>query len=399
MDVLTTEAFKGLEIKNQKAFQQFEKCGIPDKTWERWQYTDISKKYPAPKKIALENNTEVKVDEVPFTHQVVFLNGHLQNSNLPEGVSLEECSIDSWDQENPMDCLNASFCEKSYKLNVKRNTVVKDPIILIQTYSSQSEEMGLSRLQIHVEAFAELSLVEYSISSAGREFVVNNSVRVRSDENSVVHFTQIQNFDVKIKSLGQLKIEVGKNALFYSTTVNLGADTNRQNILAELNDFGATAHLNGVFALTGSQHNDVYTQIHHNRPNTYSHQLYKGILDQESRGVFAGMIYVPKDSQKINSEQLSKNILLSKKARIHTLPMLEIYADDVKCAHGATVGQLSEDEIFYLTSRGIKEEKAKKLLCQGFGIEALEEIKGAELRKWVTDIVLKKLEQEDFGHF
>jgi len=396
VEVLSTKAFEKFEIKNAKAFEQFKKLGIPDKSWEGWQFTDISKKFWAPKSLVQNNTEQAKLIEAPFEHRVILNNGDLVSSNLPEGITLKEIETENWDTHNPIDTMNASFKTKTLLITVAKKTKVSTPILLMNRYTAQNNEMALTRIKTVVEDFAEVNFVEYS---DGDNAFYNCSHEILCHDNAITYYTQVQNFNDEAQALSNVNSEVGKDAHFYSLTINLGAKVHRQNINVNLNASGATAHLDGVFALTGSQHNDVYTTINHNQAHTYSFQLYKGILDQESRGVFSGLIHVPQDSQKINSEQLSKNLLLSKKARINTMPTLEVYADDVKCAHGATVGQLSEDEIFYLTSRGINEQKAKKLLCQGFGIEVIEKLKDQDLRQWLTKLLVNKLEEQDFGHF
>jgi Fe-S cluster assembly protein SufD len=396
VEVLSTKVFEKLKIENTKAFEQFKKLGIPNKKWEGWQFTDISKKFSAPHCLVQHNNENINTVELPFQHKIVLVNGEIISSSLPDGVILKEVDTEKWDNESPIDTLNASFKAKTLLLTVLKKTVIAEPIAIVNHYTAKINEMALTRIKTVIEDFAEISIIEYS---EGPEAFYNYSNEIICHDNSKVYYTQVQNFSEQAQALSSLSAQLGKNAQFFSLTINLGAKVQRQNINVDLNEDGATASIDGVFALTGTQHNDVYTRINHNHAHTYSNQLYKGILDQESRGVFSGLIYVPKDSQKINSEQLSKNLLLSKKARINTMPTLEVYADDVKCAHGATVGQLSEDEIFYLTSRGINVRKAKKLLCQAFGIEVIEKLKSENLRQWLTKLFVKKLDDQKFGHF
>src|SRR5690606_21635039 len=172
----------------------------------------------------------------------------------------------------------------------------------------------------------------------------------------------------------------------------------RKNLVLRLNEPGANGESYALFLTNEEEHSDVYTLIDHRAADTTSAQMAKGILDGNSRGVFTGKIFIRPDAQRVSSSQLNKNLLLSKKAQVHSQPQLEIFADDVKCSHGSTTGQLSDDEVFYFSARGIPSEKARTLLALGFGLEIVQKITNEEARNYLHEKVLKTLESKfDLG--
>jgi Fe-S cluster assembly protein SufD len=187
------------------------------------------------------------------------------------------------------------------------------------------------------------------------------------------------------------RADLGANAVYDATSINFGAALSRHSIDVRMDHEGAECSVDGLYMMDGSQHTDTHSVIDHRQPHCRSHQLYKGILDGKSRAVFNGKVFVRHGAQQTDARQTNKNLLLSKDARIDTKPQLEIFADDVKCTHGAAVGQLDEDEIFYLESRGIRTELARNLLTYGFAEEVIEKIRIDSIRRELDAAVLNRL--------
>ena len=186
------------------------------------------------------------------------------------------------------------------------------------------------------------------------------------------------------------RVIVEKDGNYQNVNLNLGSKTARYNIHLALTDTGAHASAHGLYALKDQQHCDVASYIHHIAPHTTSDQLYKGILNDSSRGIFTGMVRVEKDAQQIDAKQLNRSLLLSKKAHSNARPQLEIYADDVKCSHGHTTGQIQEDELFYFESRGIRKQKAKEMLARAFSYEVLLKISNSVIRSYLQNEMVKQ---------
>jgi Fe-S cluster assembly protein SufD len=212
------------------------------------------------------------------------------------------------------------------------------------------------------------------------------------DENSNVQYYKIQNEETNAYHVGTTQIFQERSSIFTSVTLSWGGSVIRNNLNSYLNGEGIECNYKGLYFLTGKQHVDNHTLADHANPNCHSNELYKGILADESDGVFNGKIMVRQDAQKTNAYQMNKNILLSNKASVNSKPQLEIYADDVKCSHGATTGQIDKEQLFYLKARGIGEKEGKKLLIFAFANEIIEDIDIPELKDYLVNKLNEKLE-------
>jgi Fe-S cluster assembly protein SufD len=213
-------------------------------------------------------------------------------------------------------------------------------------------------------------------------------------ENASVRHIKIINENIRSYHYGQLRVDQERDSRFQSLAFLFGNKLNRNNISIILNGSGCESLMDGVFAGHRNQHHDVHTLIHHASPHCRSHELYRGILADESSAVFSGKIHVHPDAQKTDALQSNNCLLLSDQATINTKPQLEIYADDVKCTHGATVGQLNEDQIYYLRSRGIPEKKARNILTYAFAREIIEQVETEEVRNYIDQLLLNRLEED-----
>ena len=214
-----------------------------------------------------------------------------------------------------------------------------------------------------------------------------------SDENAVLDHIKLQDESKSAFHIARMEVDQERNSNFTSNMISFGGDLSRNDFNTRFNNEGGNCQLNGLFMIDGNQLFDVHTMIDHAKPHCDSHEHYKGILDGKSRGVFNGKVMVRPDAQKTNAFQENNNIILSDSALINTKPQLEIFADDVKCSHGATIGQINEDALFYLKTRGIGDKTARGLLIHAFASEVVNSIKVEAIRNYLEEILTTKFNQ------
>jgi len=267
------------------------------------------------------------------------------------------------------------------------------PLELLFVSATGGEGMlALPRNLVLLRAGSQATLHERYMSASPARCLTNAVSEVVIEEDAKLHLGRLQEESERSFHIGGLFAEVGRNACLTTNVVTLGGALVRNDLVVNLNEEGAEVRLHGLYVADGRQHVDNHTQVFHNRPGTTSHECYKGILNGHARAVFRGHILVQPDAQQTDAVQNNHNLLLSPNAEVDTMPQLEIYADDVKCAHGASVGQLEEDAIFYLRSRGVGEMEAKQMLTRGFAAEVLEELEPPPLREYLQDRIDRLME-------
>ncbi|MEX1100231.1 MAG: Fe-S cluster assembly protein SufD, partial [Bacteriovoracaceae bacterium] len=263
------------------------------------------------------------------------------------------------------------------------------PLRIYHVYSGQRAKHASAHLHVAAKTNSQTSIMETHEQINEAENFINNATSFYLENNSKVVFVKAQDLNDYSSFVQNTRALVSRDARFESITIDAGAKLSRNNIWIELEQEGASCAAHGLYALQGERQSDTNSFIHHAKGHTESSQLYKGIMNDKSHGIFTGLIRVEKDAQLVTSDQLNKNLLLTKGAHAHSRPQLEIYADDVKCAHGSTTGQLSEEEVFYFESRGIPKEKARQLLAAAFANDVLLKIKSVSLRQAAQDLLSK----------
>ncbi|HXJ91409.1 MAG TPA: Fe-S cluster assembly protein SufD, partial [Terriglobia bacterium] len=290
--------------------------------------------------------------------------------------------------------LNTALFEDGAFIEVKPNTRVEKLIVLVFVTSSAAKpQMTHPRNLILVGAGAQASFVELHVGPPGHPYFKNAVTELVAGENAVVDYTRIQDEGTGGYHVGILQLEQARSSSVTTHTISIGSSLDREEARAVLNGEGAEALLHGLYVISGHQHVDNHTLIDHAKPHCSSREVYKGVLDGYAGGVFNGKIAVRQDAQKTDSKQSNKNLLLSENATINTKPQLEIYADDVKCTHGATIGQIDPEAVFYLRSRGIGLEEARNLLIQAFANDILNRIKFEPLRASLQRTLAARLGQ------
>jgi len=236
-----------------------------------------------------------------------------------------------------------------------------------------------------------VTIIESYRSPRGGNYFTDTVIDLALDTGARLEHIKVQRESNRAFHIAATNVELGPGSRYDSTTINLGAALSRHDIDVKMDHEGAECLVDGLYMVDGNQHTDTHSRIDHRQPHCSSQQLYKGILDGKSRAVFNGKVFVRHGAQQTVAQQTNKNLLLSNEARVDTKPQLEIFADDVKCAHGAAVGQLEPDEIFYLESRGIRPELARNLLTYGFAEEVIDKIKIDSIRRELDATVLNRL--------
>lgn len=402
---------RGLQSSNgplaslrRRGRERFAEVGFPTLRDEEWRFTSIApvtKVLWAPAPAVDLPDDAVAAVAIPGldSFRLVFVNGrfsekHSSLSGLPDGVwigSLESALTKHGDlikshlggyasmESHPFAALNGAFVRDGAFVLVHDDVVVPKPIELL-FLTSGNGVAAYPRNLIVGGANSEFSLAESYSATSDDEYLTVGITEVVAGPNARIDHYKLTRDSSRAFHFGITEVHQQRDSLFSSHSLTFGGRIVRNDVGTVLCAEGCTAILNGLYVTSDNQLVDNHTRIDHAKPHCESHELYKGILGGNSRGVFNGRIIVRPDAQKTNSKQTNKNLLLSKEALINTNPQLEIFADDVKCTHGATIGQLDADSLFYLRSRGIGTEESRAILTFAFANDLLERIKLPALR-------------------
>jgi Fe-S cluster assembly protein SufD len=285
--------------------------------------------------------------------------------------------------------LNTAFLEDGAFVSIARGKVVEEPIHLLFLSTTHGEgAVCHPRSLILAGEGSQATVIESYVGTGDDVYFTNAVTEIVAGPAAVVDHYKLQRESEEAFHVATLQVQQARNSTLSSHAVTLGGALVRNEVNAVLDDEGCTCTLNGLYLAAGRQHVDNHTVIDHARPRCTSHELYKGILDGQAHGVFNGKIYVRQDAQKTDAKQTNQTLLLSEDATINTKPQLEIYADDVKCTHGATVGQLDDEALFYLRTRGIDKEAARHLLTYAFANDVISRVKVAPVRAHLEEFFL-----------
>jgi Fe-S cluster assembly protein SufD len=424
------EQYQQLQSKNgssaltsieQNAFDAFNVLGIPTAKHEEWKYTRINnlfnKQYAFIPGGSATSVTANEIDAVRLpghkqANELVFVNG-LYSAALSVIRSaslivlfLDEAAAGEYKEivsthlghssnylKDGINALNTAFVHGGVFIHVRKGQSVEHPVYIYNITDARSENIfSQPRSLVHISENAQVQLVE-TYSTIGRcESFTNQVMEIVVEKDAMVEYYKIQNDDAHANQVSTTHIrQIGKSYT-HSVVISLNGGIVRNNLNLVLEAERCEAHLYGLYFPTGKTHIDNHTVVDNVKPHCLSNELYKGIMNDNATAVFNGKIFVQPLAQKTNAYQSNKNILLSDTASVNTKPQLEIFADDVKCSHGCTVGQLDEEGLFYLRSRGVSEKTAKSLLVHAFAIDILEHIKPEPVRKYVDQLIAERLE-------
>jgi Fe-S cluster assembly protein SufD len=404
LDQFTKQPSSPFQGLRQLGFARFTELGFPTTHDEEWRFTNVSP--VARGTFARAEASEVDVDALaPWSkgNRLVFVNGVLWHrpAGLCAGVQAGNLTPDAEHYlgkhaqlgDNPFVALNTAFLNEGAYVRVARGTVVEEPIQIVYITDAQAGRPvphTQPRALIVVGPEAQATIVETYVGTGA--YFTNAVTEILAAESAVVDHYKVTVEAPEAYHVATLHATLGRSTNFSSHSISLGGALIRNDAGATLSE-GTEATLNGLYIVTGTQHVDNHTAIDHARPHAMSHELYKGILDGKSGAVFNGRIMVRKDAQKTDSKQTNKNLVLSDEAVINTKPELQIFADDVRCTHGATIGQLDAESMFYLQSRGIGRSDARSLLTYAFAKDIIDRVKVPALRDSLERILFEKFHE------
>ncbi|MFT6557621.1 Fe-S cluster assembly protein SufD [Sneathiella sp.] len=384
----------------KEGLTRFSGLDFPHKRIEEWRYTNLAAltKPSANDSQAAKQTFAPLHGEFAADCEMVFIDGRFSAdasslSTLPEGVTLSNLASSlgtgavfnlEQDENRALMALNTAYMQDGFSLHVDDGVQLETVLVLTFRNSAKSDTGYHSRNLISLGRNASLTILERHEGEGA--YFANPVTRISLAEGATLEHYKLQNESVDAFHLALIDSEIAKGANYTNFCLSTGGRISRNELKSTIIGEDAESHLNGAYLMRGSQHTDTTTLTEHTVPKNTSSQIYKGVLDDKSHGVFQGKIHISEDAQQVTGDQLSKALLLSDYASVDCKPELEIYADDVKCSHGATSGELDEDALFYLQSRGISEERARKMLIEAFLGDVLETVKNQQVKEYFSTL-------------
>ncbi len=400
-----------------EAIKSFEDKGFPNKKDEAWKYTSLNKVLKEDYSVFSKEENALEYREVKKyfihdidTYKIVFIDGkyssHLSETthdgmdvclmsaalSKPKYHLIIENYFNKVANDDSLVSLNTAFSREGAFIHIPKNKLVEKPIQIVHfSTGNESALMLQPRNLIVVDENSHVQIIERHHSLTANPVLTNSVTEVFANKRAIVDYYKVQNDEQTASLIDNTYINQKQQSHVSVHTFAFGGKLIRNNLNFYQNGEGIDSTLKGITIIGDKQHVDHNTLVHHIEPNCESHQDYKGIFGDNATGVFNGKVVVEKEAQKTNAFQANNNILINDKATINTKPQLEIFADDVKCSHGCTIGQLDESALFYLRSRGIPEKEARALLMYAFANNVLESVKIPELKKRINKLIANKL--------
>ncbi|MFN5422971.1 MAG: Fe-S cluster assembly protein SufD [bacterium] len=429
MDVTTNikEAFEKTEQAGgnlaefgKENWKTFSGLGLPALKHEEWRYTKIKNLFNGEMLIDTDGSSVDKqiinnyaLPGVASANSIIFVNGRFRKdlSSIVTATdtlvvkSLEEASGDE-DADfvsnnlghsqkyhaDGINALNGAFAAGGVYINIKKGKSVDQPIVIYSiSDSSNGFRLSLPRILVNVEEAAQVEIVQTYINHGGGQSLTNEVIEMCVGRDAILHYVKLQHEGPKASHTGTTHIRQLGKAFVHAVTITLDGEIVRNNLNMIMEAEYCESNMYGLYLIKGNTLADNHTIVDNVVPNCLSNELYKGIMDESATGVFNGKIFVRQDAQKTNAYQSNKNILLGDKSSANTKPQLEIFADDVKCSHGCTIGKLDKDAMFYLKARGISEANAQALLLHAFAADILNQIKNKEIKAYVESLISERL--------
>lgn len=399
-----------LKSLREKAFESFSDTGFPTVKMEEWRYTNVSPFLKEdfrlqPGEATLFNQRgRIQIPSLD-AYEVVLKNGMLNEEVHIPGVKITPLRMALEDEQlkaylgkqvpltkHPFAALNTALFESGIVIEVEKNKSIEKPIHITHVYYAKEPVFIQPRILIIGRQSSKVEIVESTIVVGEKALFVNSVIEFYIEENARADHYNLQIAPSNTHMVNFNQTVQASNSLFNNHTYILpDASLVRNNIHLDLNGTNTESHLFGLYLASGNQLTDTHTTVNHLYPNCFSNELYKGVLLDNARGVFSGRIFVAQDAQKTNAFQQNNNILLSDNAIADSKPQLEIYADDVKCSHGSTVGSINKEALFYLQTRGIGEKAARNLMVQAFAFDVTNKIQIPAIREYVEKLIIHKM--------
>ena len=404
------EKIKNLS-KEEKSFRQknldlFLESGFPNKQIEDWKFTDLNsilnKNFEN-----ISNNQELSFDKKlqiikNFDHNYIFLiNGEINSIDIKHEEE-NKVSIKDYNEKNSviievrnsLNLLNNALSSGGFYLEISKNYKLKKPLIVYNYFSDDLKNVILNnKNSIKLNEGAHLTLIEYNLDDSKCNFIKNTEDVISIEKNAILNNILTQNSKSNGHFYKYIKVFLENNSFYDNYNLSSGLKFNKVEIEADLNSDNSNCKIYSALNLVNDEHQEIKTRINHNAPNCKSYQKIKNVLNENSKGIYQGKIYVKKLAQKTDAYQLSKALILNDKAEFDAKPELEIYADDVKCSHGSTSGSIDDESIHYLMTRGIPKKEAIQLLINGFLNEILEPINNVEIKTFLEKILERQINE------
>ena len=399
---ISTSNFSNQEIKLKKeALDNFLKNGFPSRKLENWKFSDINQiiqknigelAFYNDYNIENEINDDIFIKEIEH-NKIVIVNGKVERLSFEyeESDKINLSTLDNFNQnsndDNSLLSLNNSFSNKIHNILVKKNYSFKKPLIIYQITNEKVSNTNINfQLNFELEENSSIIIINLSDDNSEKNFI-NNLFNFNLDKNAI-----LKNYKIDKKSNTNIKYDYSniiqkENSISEIFIFSSGSDYIKNEVNCNLEGQYSSAFINGIHLLSKNKHHEIRTNTNHLYENTKSYQLIKSVIDDSSKSVYQGKIYVDCKAQKTDGYQLSKAVLLNEQAEFNAKPELEIYADDVNCSHGSASGSLDEDSIFYLMSRGLDKKTAKELLINGFLLDVVEKITDEEIKKLLKNMI------------
>lgn len=406
-----------IERVRAEALASFAQSGFPTQREEEWKYTSVSAidkgrfVVPAPTSVGVSTSL-IEALSLPDTHLLVFENGRCRPqfsrlAPLPAGVTissltdamasdagrLEDVMVRCDNNASGFAALNAAFMADGAYIHLASGVAIDQPFHLV--FITTGDNLAIhARNVIVAEEGSRASVIEHYVGPQGASSFTNVVTQIVVGRGAQIEHNRLQQESLKAYHIAEVSVDQQHASRFTSHSIALGSALSRVDIAVGLHAQGGECTLNGLYMTEGRQHTDHHTRIDHAQPRGVSRQLYKGVLDGASRAVFNGKVIVHPQANQSDAQQYNRNLLLSETAEVDTKPQLEIYSDDVKCSHGATVGQIDAEQVFYLRSRGVDNAAARALLTFAFADEVVRRLSVVPLRARLETLLLGRLPEE-----
>lgn len=400
-------------------WKTFSGMGIPALKHEEWKYIPIKNIFKDEMNIAVESSnidqSIINKSILPGTEEanrIVFYNGRFQSAHTinheKDALVVKSLETAAGDEDalfveqhlghsqayhpDGVNAINGAFAAGGAFIKLKKGKSLSQPLIVYHfSDSSNGFRFSQPRILVSIEANAQITIIETYINLGGGESFTNEVIEICTGRDSVTKYIKLQNEGKLANHTGTTHVRQLERSNTHAVTITLDGSIVRNNLNMVMEDEHAESHMYGLYLLNGNTIADNHTIVDNRMPHCESNELYKGIMDEKSTGVFNGKIFVRKDAQKTNAYQSNKNILIGDQASANTKPQLEIFADDVKCSHGCTIGKLDEDALFYLRARGISEKNAKALLLHAFASDILGQIENEAIKNHIEQLISERL--------
>ncbi len=400
--IISTSNFSNQEIKLKKeALDNFLKNGFPSRKLENWKFSDINQiiqknigelAFYNDYNIENEINDDIFINDIEH-NKIVIVNGKVERLSFEyeEKDKINLSTLDNFNQnsndDNSLLSLNNSFSNKIHNILVKKNYSFKKPLIIYQITNEKVSNTNINfQLNFELEENSSIKIINLTDDNSEKNFI-NNLFNFNLSKNAI-----LKNYKIDKKSNTNIKYDYSsitqkENSISETFIFSSGSEYIKNEVSCNLEGQYSSAFINGIHLLSKNKHHEIRTKTNHLYENTKSYQLIKSVIDDSSKSVYQGKIYVDSKAQKTDGYQLSKALLLNEQTEFNAKPELEIYADDVKCSHGSSSGSLDEDSIFYLMSRGLDQKTAKELLINGFLLDVVEKITDEEIKKLLKQMI------------